>query len=132
MKKLIFLPVVLASIVITVSCEKDDEVDQISLIDQKWIESYEEKTSEEIEIYRPGHYEDFPPSWYRQFFFFKNNNVCEYSVLAPNDGHYTASGSWAYTERTKIIKIFSSDSEILYEFQIVEVANDLLKLKLIQ
>lgn len=128
MRKLILLTV-LASVMMITGCEKDDEVNQTSFLKKRWIESFEEKTSEEIEIYRSGAYEDFPPTWYRQAFYFDDNDVCRYSVLAPDDGHYMTTGSWKYDEKTNIIKILNSDSEILYEFEVVGVTNNLLKLR---
>ncbi len=101
MRKLIFLPLVLALCMIMIGCEKDDVLLQSSLLNMRWIESYEEKTAEEIEIYRPGDHEDFPPSWYRQVFYFDDNKVCEYSVLAATDAHFMARGSWEYKEKNK-------------------------------
>lgn len=111
------------------SCEKDDEDDQIVMLHKTWIESHEEKTSEAIEIYRPGDYKDFPFSWYRQAFNFGDNNQCDYSVLAANDGHYMESGSWEYNDTTNIIQIFNSGSDLIYEFEVVELTHELLKLK---
>ena len=64
-------------------------------------------------------------------FYFESNNVCEYSVLAPNDAHYTARGTWEYKENTDVLKIYSSGSEKIYEFEVVEVTNDVLTLKTI-
>ena len=129
MRKLILLIVISSSILAITGCEKNSEIIQISFLEKSWTQSYEEKTSEEIEIYRPSDYKDFPSNWYRQIFNFHDNDVCEYLVLAANDGHYMESGNWAYSEKTNIIKIFNSNSEILYEFEVVELTNDLLKLK---
>ncbi|MDT0689853.1 lipocalin family protein [Salegentibacter sp. F188] len=129
MKKLLFLSLFLSLVIIMLSCEKDDEVNERDLIGVQWIESYEENPSEEIEIYRSERFNAFPTSRYRQMFYFESNNVCEYSVLAPNDAHYTARGTWEYDEDTDILKIYNSGAEEIYEFEVVEVTNDVLTLK---
>lgn len=128
MRKLIFLPFIFTIIINITSCEKENEVIASSLLNKTWFASYEETTPEEIEIYRPGTHDDFPPSRYRQSFYFNVNNVCEYSVLAANDAHYVARGSWEYDEKTKIIRIYNSESEKIYEFTLVELTNQVLKL----
>ncbi len=109
-------------------CGQEDELIETSFLKMKWIESYEEKTSDEIEVYRPGDHEDFPSSWYRQVFYFGDNNELEYSVLASNDAHYMTRGNWEYNEKTKIIKIYNTQSEKIYEFEIVELTNQVLRL----
>jgi len=129
MSKKIYLAVILASVLMIVGCEKDDEVIKISLIENGWTQSSEEKASEEIEVYRPKGYKDFPASRYRQIFNFYNNNVCEYLVLSENDGHYMESGSWEYDNKTTIIKIFNSDFRMVYQFEVLELSNNLLKMK---
>ncbi|MEG9327516.1 hypothetical protein V6B16_06190 [Salinimicrobium catena] len=128
MRKLFFLPLIFVLNLFLLGCEKDEELIQTSFMNVQWIESFEEKTSEEIEVYRTGNVDDFPPSWYRQIFYFDNNNEVEYSVLAANDAHYMTSGTWEYDEETKIIKIYNSDSEKVFEFKIVEQTDQVLKL----
>lgn len=129
MKKLIFFALVFILNIFILGCEKEDELIQASFLKMKWIESYEEKTSEEIEIYRQGNLEDFPPSRYRQVFNFGDSNKLEYRVLAANDAHYMTSGSWEIDYETKIIKVYNSDSEKIYEFEIAELTDQVLKLK---
>lgn len=114
---------------ITRSCKKNDEVNNVAFLEKSWTQSFEEKTSDEIEIYRPSDFVDFPLSRYRQIFKF-DDNACHYLVLAENDGHYMAKGSWEYNDKTNIIKIFSSNSQMIYEFEVVEVTEHLLKMKL--
>ncbi len=128
MRKLILLTVVFASAMMIASCEKNDVI-QVSSLEKSWTQSYEEKISENIEIYRPSDYKDFSLSRYRQIFNFDDNNVCNYLVLAANDGHYMETGSWEYNDKTNIIKIFSSNFEMLYEFEVVALTDNLLKLK---
>ena len=128
MKKLFILSLVFVLSMFISGCDKNDELIQTSFLKMKWIESYEENTFEEIEIYRPGDHEDFPPSRYRQVFYFDDNKELEYSVLASNDAHYMARGSWEFNEKTNILKIYNSDFEKIYEFEVVELTNQVLKL----
>ena len=129
MRNLVLFIVVLTSVMTITSCEKDDEINQLSLLRKSWTHSYEEKALEGVQIYRPSDYKDFQSSWYRQIFNFEDNNECDYYVLAPNDAHFMASGSWDYNDKINIIKVFNSDSEMIYEFEVVVLTDDLLKLK---
>ncbi len=129
MRKLIFLIVILSTALVIASCKKNnDDTILISLLEKSWTQSYEENTSESYNVYRPSDYKDFPPSRFRQVFNLKENNICDYLVLALNDGHYMENGNWEYDEKTNIIKIMNKDLIVLYEFEIIELKNDLLKL----
>lgn len=131
MKKLLFISLFLSLVITMLSCEKDYKFNEADLIGVQWIESHEEKPSEEIEIYRSQRFHTFPPFRYRQTFYFESNNMCEYSILAPNDAHYTARGTWEYNEDTDILRIYNSRSEKIYEFEVVEVTSGVLTLKTI-
>jgi len=130
-RKFVLLIVVLSSAMMMISCAINEETIEKSLLEKSWTQSYEESTAEEFEVYRPSDYMEFPSSRYRQVFDFKANNECDYLVLAPNDGHYMKNGAWKYEEKTTTLKIFNPDFEVLYEFEVVELNNDLLKLKTI-
>lgn len=131
MRKLIYFTVVLLLFAGFTSCEKNDDNDAIqgALLKKSWTQSYEEKISEEIEIYRPSDYKDFSLSRYRQIFIFYDNNACDYRVLAANDGHYMLSGSWDFNNQTNIITIYNSELEVLYEWELVELKDKILKMK---
>ncbi len=129
MRKLIVISIVLASVILLSSCGKKPAANKVSMLEKSWTQSSEEKTTDEIEIYRPSNYKDFPPSRYRQIFNFKDNNVCEYLVLSENDAHFMETGNWEYDDNTKTIKISNSDSIMMYEFEIVELTAMILKLK---
>ena len=131
MRNLTLITILLASMMVLISCETKDELTNASLIKKSWTRSYEEENSKESEIYRPSDYKDFGISRYRQIFNFEDKNVCNYLVLAPDDGHYMESGSWEYNDITNIIKIFNSNSVVLHEFEVVLISHDLLKLKAI-
>jgi len=113
------------------SCEKEKEtVNQPnSLLMKIWTQSYEENTVKDIQIYRPFDYLEFPISRYRQIYIFGENNFCQYRVLAPNDDHYLENGSWEYFENKQIIEILNEDHKIIFELEVVELSEDVLKLK---
>jgi len=121
--------IVIFSLIMAMSFNNCNEITPEVFLQKSWSRSYEEEISKEIQIYRPSNYKEFPPSRYRQIIDIEPNNTCKYLVLAKNDGHYMENGKWEYDESTKIIKIFNSNSEITYEFEVVELTNDLLKLK---
>lgn len=128
MRKFILITIVLASIILT-SCATKSKVRPIALLEKSWTQSSEDKISDDIEIYRPSDSKDFPTSRYRQILEFEDNDVCKYLVLAPNDGHYMETGNWEFDDKTNIIKISNSDSEMIYEFEMMELTQDILKLK---
>ena len=129
MEKYRKITIVIISLIMTLSFSNCNEITPEVSLQKSWSRSYEEEISKEIQIYRPSNYKEFPPSRYREVFEFEANNVCKYLILAENDGHYMENGKWEYNESTKIIKIFNSNSEIKYEFEVVELTNDLLKLR---
>ncbi|PID89224.1 MAG: hypothetical protein CSB01_03115 [Bacteroidia bacterium] len=112
------------------SCEKDNGTNtiQTSLLQKTWLHSYEEGDN----IYRPNDYTDFPPSRYRQYFAFQKNNICSYSVLAPNDAHYDEKGEWKFNPNDNILEIKNSKAEVLYRFKILELKTDILKVESIR
>ncbi len=113
-----------------VGCKKDSENNetdtyQISLLKKTWEHSYEELHN----IYRPSDYMDFPASRYRQSFTFKDDNVCYYSVLAPDDRHYEEEGKWKFDPKTKVLEMTNSKSVILYKFKIIKLTENILEIK---
>lgn len=129
MSKFILITIVLTSIIVTTSCRESKKEFKAALLEKSWTQSFEEKTSEGIEIYRPSDYIDFPIARFRQILTFHDNNVCEYLVLAENDAHYKEKGRWEYEGETNSIKVLKSNSEMLYEFVIIALTDNLLKLK---
>jgi len=129
MKKLNLIFIILASSILIVSCEKNDDLTDLSLLKNSWTASYEENTTEGIDIYRPSDYMNFPTSRFRQVFIFDKKNECDYLVLAENDAHFFAKGSWEYDSQSNLMKIFDSNSIKIFEFEVLEIRDDLLKLK---
>ena len=107
-----------------------EKVFDLDLIKGSWLHSQEEDTEDGYLIYRPSDYKEFPPSRFRQYFEFKDNNVCSYLVLAPNDAHYVQEGVWEYNESTNIIKIMS-EKDVIFELQIFELNKNILKLRML-
>ena len=132
MKKSIYPIIAIISLIMIISFYECDEIPLEISLKKNWTRSYEEETSNGIQIYRPSEYKEFPPSRYRQVIGFEENNVCRYLVLADNDAHFMEKGKWEYNEKTKIIQIYNSNSEIKYKFEVVEQTNNLLKLKYIE
>ena len=131
MRKLIILSIVIAAGISITSCKKDNNTIQRSLLENSWTHSSEESMPGQIEVYRPSNYKEFPQSRYRQIFNLKNNNLCDYLVLLPNDGQYMKNGNWEFDEKSNNIKIYNENSEVLYEYEVIELRDNLLKLKAI-
>jgi len=122
----------LALILTVMSCNtnyEQEKVYDLNLIKRSWLHSQEEDNENGDWTFRPSDYKEFPPSRFRQYFEFKDNNVCSYLVLAPNDAHYIQEGVWKYDASTNIITIMS-ESEVVFEFQIIVLNKNILKLKM--
>lgn len=120
----------IATVFLISSCNSIAKVTENSMLEKSWTHSTEE-SSEQFELYRPSDSKEFPMSRYRQVFVFKANNVCEYLTLAPTDAHRMEKGTWEMNDKTNIIKIYDADSKVIYEFKVIEIKEDLLKLKAI-
>ena len=131
MRKIIIITIFLAAGIIITSCKSEHTTKQSTLIEKSWTHSFEESKPGEFDVYIPSNSKEFPISRYRQVFNFKENNLCEYLVLEANDAHNMKDGNWELDEKANTIKIFNDDSEALYEFEIIELKDDLLKLKAI-
>ncbi len=129
MSRLNLITMVFASAFMMTSCEESKNRLQIELLENNWTQAFEEKLSDDLEVYRPSDYKDFPVARYRQVFNFHENKVCEYLVLAENDGHYMETGTWEYDPKTNRIKILNSETEIVHDFEVVQLSEDLLKLE---
>lgn len=110
------------------SCSSVSKVQHDSMLEKIWTHDTEEST-EQYDLYRPSDYKVFPPSRYRQVFDFKKDGVCAYLFLEPTDGHMMRIGKWNLDEKTNSIKIYDQHAVLLYQFEVVEMSDDLLKLK---
>ncbi len=124
MKKLIYTFILLIGLT-TVSCEKEKDKSKLYLLKRTWVHSYEEG----YDIYRPSDYKKFPPSWFRQTFGLRDGYKCSYLVSAPNDGHYMEEGTWRFDEKKNILTILNRGLEVVTCFEILELKEDILKVK---
>lgn len=106
------------------ACKNKSEAFSDSLFLKCWANAFEEEQSQDnIRIYRPCATHTFPAAHYRHTFTLKEGGVAEYSVLAPNDAHTIATGSWAYHPQPKKLWIAN------IEYEVLEITEDLLRLK---
>lgn len=98
-----------------------------------WTNSYEENAADavDIEVYRPCNFKEFPPSRFRMKFDLQKNNVCEYSVLAPNDAHKTSTGTWEYQTNSATLLIKDENDTVVHKFKVMEAQADKLLLKVL-
>ena len=97
-------------------CESEN-VNDMSQLMKNWTRSYEDETPGKM-MFRPSDFKEFTPRRYRQVIQFGNNYKCVYSVLAPNDAHLMAVGTWYYNEAEKFIIIRNAENEILYNYKV--------------
>lgn len=94
-----------------------------------WANSFEEETQDNVRIYRPCATHTFPAARYRDTFTIKENGEVEYSVMEADDAHTTANGTWTYDADKKKLSIMSPGKEKVHEYEVVELGEDILKLK---
>ena len=127
MKKIIFeifiLSIVLSNCILT---ENENDIN-IKFIIKEWKHSYEEE-KDSVLIFRPSNYQEFPPSRFRGVYEFRFDYTLKYLFLAPNDGHYFKEGYWNYNSENKVLQILNSENEIIQEYQIIILEENILKL----
>ena len=94
-----------------------------------WTNAFEEEGQNNIRIFRPCATHTFPAARYRNTFTLKENGVVEYSVLAPNDAHTIEEGKWSYDPQTKKLRISNNENVPVYDYEVLEINEDLLRLK---
>lgn len=110
------------------SCDKEEsQNDELISSDfvKCWIHSFEEDMARDQDIFRPCDYTEFPSSRYRQIYNFMADGTCTYSVLAPNDGHFTDSGNWEFEETEQKLTI-TKDGEIIRITEVTELDDTIM------
>ena len=109
------------------NCETVETKDfNINMLKKEWVHSREEE-KDSILVYRPSDYTEFPPSRYRQIYFFADSGFCKYYVLSPSDAHYFEEGTWEYKE-DEILNIFNPQKELIISYKIITLKDNLLEL----
>jgi hypothetical protein len=122
-------PLFICLLVLASSCKENDLTINSGAPDDLmnyWVESYEE----DYGFFRPSDYTNFPVSYYRQSYNFKNRNMCEYLVLSPVDAHYMENGFWEYDSKQQIIRIYTSDKKLLEELKVISLSSELLQIEM--
>ena len=111
-----------------------EDVDLTHLL-QSWMRSYEEEPrtpTESVHLFRPGGFEDFPPSRFRMRYIFSEDGRCEWFFLHPADAHFMKQGTWEADPRdNRIILIYDTNGTLVesVSFRIVEIEEDLLRVE---
>lgn len=130
--------VILLVFVSFLNIECRDDLSSENLLIGSWTHSPEEQTESGILIYRPTHFKQYPPSWYRNTFFLNGDNTCDYLALAANDGHFFEKGTWDYNEDSKILTISYIRTDptphipkenVVLKFEVMSLEKNMLKLK---
>ena len=104
-----------------ISCQKEENLERNEeVLMGCWIHSLEEDSIAGIETYRRCDYKDFAPIWFRQTYILRENQECDYLVLAPNDAHFVETGSWQWDEESRMLNILKQDGS---EVKILEINN---------
>jgi len=129
MKYLIFL-LGFVSILMTQSFTACDQTTAPTITDPEfllncWIHVHEEVV-EEGRYFQPCDFPDLPPSRFRASYNFQEGGVCVYAVLAPNDAHYSLTGTWEYDTENAHVKIYDADQVLVADFEVLELMENRL------
>jgi hypothetical protein len=115
------------ALALTIGCGEPDsvlsEMNNESLLNQTWFESYEE-TQDGIRVYRTPAY-PFPPS--REGMKFKENRILVELKIAPACGIEEVEGEWGFVNKNVVEIVSSRDGT--YKVKILSVSNDVLRIQ---
>ena len=94
----------------------------------KWFNSYEEQSEGSTEIYRPQDYK-FPLSRGRKGFEIKPNGEFISYDIGMADGWDKSDGRWKFNPPDELVISFSSPTKHPQTFRIVEVEDNILKIR---
>ena len=114
---------------VTAFAQSDSTNQDLSLLYKCWTYSREEATQSSPDIYRPCTYKIFPASRFRDRLEFETNGKCSYLYLDPVDRHHMVPGKWKYDKLKQSIIIFDSSGDIVYNFKLISIDENMLKLE---
>jgi hypothetical protein len=104
---------------------KDTPIIDPELLLNCWTHVHEEAV-EEGRYFQPCDFSNLPPSRFRATYDFQEGGICVYAVLAPNDAHYSLTGTWEYDAESAHLKIYDDNQELVADFEVLELAADRL------
>jgi hypothetical protein len=111
-----------------ISCKKSTEPSEFDIQDlyNTWVHSYEEQNNQKV--FRPIDYKEFPASRFRMKYIFKENNLCQWLVLAMDDAHYLQSGTWVQEKSSIFISDSNGTLQENISFSIINLKQKLLEI----
>lgn len=100
-----------------------------NLLTNYWVHSIEEQANpnDQILIFRPQGYKDFPISWFRETYQLFPGGSCNYLVLHPADAHYMEEGTWTFVNQDKlVIQIKDPLGNTQIKFQVLSLSKNKL------
>lgn len=104
---------------------KDTTLIDPELLLNCWTHVHEEVV-EAGRYFQPCDLSDLPPSRFRATYDFQEGGVCVYAVLAPNDAHYSLTGTWEYDAQNAHLKIYDADQVLVADFEVLELTENSL------
>ncbi len=99
------------------------------LLINDWVHSFEEDAGDNISIYRPADYKEFPISMYRQEYKLLDDGNCEFLVMSGDDAHYFRAGVWQYFEDSKQLYIGEIIGMPFEAYTIVELTAAIMRVE---
>lgn len=109
------------------SCSEEQGCNTEDFTNIQWVQQVESSLPSGQEQFIVDEGQKFEPSRFRQIFFFRSDHSCSYKVLAPNDAHYEAAGTWSYETTSQELTIFDDAHLPLFRYQLLECSESRLK-----
>ena len=114
-------------VLISSACDqtKDPSVIDPDLLLNCWTHVHEEDV-EEGRYFQPCDLSELPASRYRATYDLQEGGVCTYMVLAPNDAHYSLTGTWEYDAKNAQLKVYDADQILVADLEVLELTENRL------
>ncbi|MGH1433922.1 MAG: hypothetical protein ACRBG0_05640 [Lewinella sp.] len=104
---------------------KDTPIIDPELLLNCWTHVHEE-VLEEGRYFQPCDFSELPASRYRATYDLQEGGVCTYMVLAPNDAHYSLTGTWEYDAKNAQLKVYDADQILVADLEVLELTENRL------
>ena len=94
-----------------------------------WTHSYEEEAGEQNRKFRPCDYKEFPSSRFRRKVELKENGICQYLSLSPDDKHEMVDGTWSLDDNN-MLTVISAKGKQVYSWRVMDVEENLVRFRM--
>jgi hypothetical protein len=125
MKYFIFL---ISTLVLTLCKKEVSTSSDNQFLKGCWMHDLESSANSENRVYKRCESKKWPAARFRHYIKIQDNGKYTELSLAPNDAHFEVSGKWNLED--KMLLLTNENKEVNISYEIVEMSNDVLVLKM--